>query len=235
MGMTADPAATHLVGARRQQLNEEVAAYVRELIMSGAVRSGEFLRMERIAEAVGVSNTPVREGLLALSSQGYVRQLPRRGFVVAPLKQQDLRDLFWVQAFLTGELAARAAKKIDHEQLARLEDIDTAYRQAVAAREHSRVVELGHAFHRGINLAADSIRLAMLLGSLVRTLPLQVYSTIEGWIEVSHNDHREILDGLGERDETKTRTLMEDHISGGAARLIDTLEGRGLWRGTQEK
>ena len=232
--MTADPAATHVVVGRRQQLNEEVAAYVRELIMSGAVRPGEFLRMERIAEAVGVSNTPVREGLLTLSSQGYVRQLPRRGFVVAPLEQQDIRDLFWAQAFLAGELAARAAKKIGPEQLARLEDIDTAYCEAVAAEEHSRVVELGHAFHRGINLAADSIRLAMLLGSVVRTLPLQFYATIEGWIEASHDEHREILDGLGERDETKTRTLMEDHISGGADRLIDTLEGRGLWSVTEE-
>src|SRR2546425_280209 len=51
----------HLGAAsQRQQLTEEVAAYVRELIMSGAVRPGEFLRMERIAEAVGVSNTPDR-------------------------------------------------------------------------------------------------------------------------------------------------------------------------------
>ena len=233
--MVADPAATHLVVApRRQQLNEEVASYVRELIMSGAVRSGEFLRVERIAEAVGVSNTPVREGLLALSGQGYVRQVPRRGFVVAPLKQQDIRDLFWAQAFLAGELAARATKKISPEQVAKLEDIDTAAREAVAAGDHSRVVELGHAFHRRINLAADSIRLAMLLSSVVRTLPLQFYSTIEGWIEASHNQHREILGALRGRDETTTRILMEEHISGGADRLIDTLERRGLWRVTEE-
>jgi DNA-binding GntR family transcriptional regulator len=64
--------------SKRQQLPEEVAAYVREQIMSGAVREGDFLRMERIAEAMGVSNTPVREGLLTLSNQGFVRQIPRR-------------------------------------------------------------------------------------------------------------------------------------------------------------
>src|SRR6266849_6256300 len=93
---------------RRRQLPEEVAAYVRELIMSGVVRPGEFLRMERIAEAIGVSNTPVREGLLALSNQGFVRQIPRRGFVVAPFTKQDIRDLFWAQSVLAGDLAARA-------------------------------------------------------------------------------------------------------------------------------
>ena len=74
----------------------------------------------------------------------------------------------------------------------------------------------------------------MLLGSVVRTLPLQFYSTIEGGIEASDNEHREILAGLRKRDETKTRTLMENHISGVADRLIDMLEGRGLWRATEE-
>ena len=60
-------------GPRRQQLPEEVAAYVRELIISGDAVPGEFLRMDRVADAVGVSNTPVREGLLVLRSEGFVK------------------------------------------------------------------------------------------------------------------------------------------------------------------
>jgi DNA-binding GntR family transcriptional regulator len=227
--MAANSFAPPLVSPRRQQLPEEVAAYVRELIMSGVVRPGEFLRMDRIAEAVGVSNTPVREGLLALTSQGFVRQIPRRGFVVAQFKRQDIQDLFWAQAFLAGELAARTAKKITKEQLARLDAIDQAYHEAVAAEDHTKVVQLGHAFHREINLAADSMRLAMLLGSVVRTLPLQFYSTIEGWVDASHHEHPEIIAALRKRDARKSRTLMERHISEGADRLIDTLEKRGLW------
>jgi DNA-binding GntR family transcriptional regulator len=47
--------------------------------------------MERIAEAVGVSNTPVREGLLSLRSEGFVELVPRRGFVVAEFTRQDVR------------------------------------------------------------------------------------------------------------------------------------------------
>ena len=45
--------------SRRRQLPEEVASYVRELIISGAVKPGEFLRMERIAEQVGVSQASI--------------------------------------------------------------------------------------------------------------------------------------------------------------------------------
>ncbi len=69
--------------SRRQQLPEEVASYVREMIISGDVRAGDFLRIERIAEAVGVSTRPVREGLLTLRSEGFVELVPRRGLVVA--------------------------------------------------------------------------------------------------------------------------------------------------------
>ncbi len=56
----------------RRQLPEEVASYVRELILSGQVKTGQFLRLEPIAEALGVSNTPVREGLLSLRAEGLI-------------------------------------------------------------------------------------------------------------------------------------------------------------------
>src|SRR3984885_15969294 len=121
--MPKDAFARPARSSHRQQLPEEVASYVREMIVSGEVRPGEFLRMERIAEAVGVSNTPVREGLLILRSEGLVELVPRRGFVVSPFSRQDVRDLFWAQAQLARELAARAARNISPDQLAELEVI----------------------------------------------------------------------------------------------------------------
>lgn len=208
---------------------EEVATHIRELILSGTVRPGDYLRMDRIAEAVNVSNTPVREGLLILRDQGFVRRLPRRGFVVAPFTKQDVRDLFWAQAVLAGELAARAAKRITAEQLARLGHILYAYEAAYTADDEAMIIDLSHAYHREINLAAGSARLATLLDSVVRTLPSRFYATIDGWIDETRHDHPAIVDALREADAKKARLLMEHHISFGADRLIEMLESRGLW------
>jgi len=216
-------------GPRRQQLPEEVAAYVRELIISGAVRPGEYLRMEPIAEAVGVSNTPVREGLLSLRSEGFVRLVPRRGFVVAPFTKQDVRDLFWAQAQLAGELAARAAKSINSEQLDELEKNVEAYERAFAADDEESLASLGHAFHRQINLAADSQRLALLLGSIVKHLPNRFYRTIEGQVEGSRTGHPRLVAALRAGDAERARNLMAGHITEGGDRLIENLEHRGLW------
>lgn len=223
------PLRTDREQSRRPQLPEEVAAYVRELIISGAVRPGEYLRMEPIAEAVGVSNTPVREGLLALRSEGFIRLVPRRGFVVAPFTKQDVHDLFWAQATLAGELAARAAARISAEQLARLDGLVQQYEAAVEAGNSSRLPDLGHLFHREINVAADSHRLALLLGSVVKHLPNRFYATIEGYIEGTREDHPRLIETLRDGDAERAREVMRSHILGGADRLIRTLESRGLW------
>lgn len=219
---------------RRQQLPEEVAGYVRELIITGSVRPGEFMRMERIAEAVGVSNTPVREGLLLLRSEGLVELVPRRGFVVSPFSRRDVRDLFWAQAQLASELAARAARKVMPEQLAELEVIMTRYDTAVADGDQDRISELGYLFHRRINLAAGSHRLALLLSSFVRQLPNRFYATIESQVSTGGDDHALLLESLRRRDARKARTLMERHIMARGDYLIEILEQRGLWDGAEQ-
>lgn len=224
------PARTSSNGAGHQQLPEEVASYVRELIISGEVRPGDFLRMEPIAEAVGVSNTPVREGLLSLRSEGFVKLVPRRGFVVEPFTRRDVHDLFWAQAKLAGELASRAAKEIDDKQLAVLDELASAYPAAIERGDANEIARLGHQFHRQVNLAADSQRLALLLGSVVKHLPNTFYAAIEGRVEHTSGDHPEILQALRDRDPERARALMEKHILEGAESLSETLASRGLWR-----
>ena len=86
----------------RPQLGAEAASYVRDLIVSGKLRGGDFIRAETVAQNLGISATPVREGLLQLRTQGLVRLEPRRGYVVVPLTGDDIRDVFTGQALLAG-------------------------------------------------------------------------------------------------------------------------------------
>ncbi len=213
----------------RRQLPEEVASYVRELIISGQVRPGEFLRLEPIAEALGISNTPVREGLLALRSEAFVRLIPRRGFVVEGFTRQDIFDLFMVQAELAGELAARTAARITPKRLAELTAINAAHQQAINEGDGDGIAYWGHAFHRGVNRAAESPRLANLLGTVVRHLPNRFYTEIDGQIASMEHNHPLLLDAFHNRDSDAARRLMRQHIRDAGEHLIESLEKRGLW------
>jgi DNA-binding GntR family transcriptional regulator len=158
-----------------RQLSQVVATYVRELIISGRVRKGNFLRIESIATAMNISSTPVREGLLLLQLEGFVKLSPRRGFMVVGFSRQDVRDIFWAQAMLAGELAARAAEVITEGDCAQIRELMRVHKEAVAAGDEPRYTRLGHQFHRAINLAAKSPRLAIMLGTMTKQLPNSFY------------------------------------------------------------
>ncbi|GAA4076695.1 GntR family transcriptional regulator [Actinomadura miaoliensis] len=214
----------------RPQLSDEVAARIRELILDGRVRPGEFLRLERLALEFGISVTPVREALQSLRSEGFVHLEPRRGFVVASLSKRDVADLFWAQATIGAELAARTAERMGPDLLQQLIALQRALEQATDAGRLDLVEEHNHAFHRTINLAADSAKLAWTLGSVVRYVPRGVWTRLPDWPEVARADHRRILRALRRKDGPATGAAMRQHITRSGELLVAHLERQGLWR-----
>jgi DNA-binding GntR family transcriptional regulator len=198
--------------ARRLQLNDEAAAYVRELIMTGQLRPGDFVRLDEVARDLAVSTTPVREGMLVLRGEGFLRLEPRRGFVVAPLSTKDVRDIFTGQATLAGELAARAATLMTDAEHRSLAELQEALEGAAGAGEIGRLEALNHAFHRLINRAADAPKVAWLLSVGARYVPRRFYATITGWPDASARDHAAIIAALAARDAEAARDSMANHV-----------------------
>jgi DNA-binding GntR family transcriptional regulator len=208
----------------RQQLSDEVAGHVRELILSGALRPGEFIRQERIAEELELSATPVREGLLSLKGDGFVLLKPRRGFVVAPLDGADVRDVYTAQALLAGELAARAAERATEDDLAELQRLHEELREADSAHNGDRVERLNHEFHRTINLCAASPRLAWMLSIGTKFAPRRFFPSIPGWSRASAQDHAAIIAALLDQDGEAARHAMTVHMENAGALLAEHFE-----------
>lgn len=213
--------------ATRSQLSDEVASYVRELIITGQHQQGDRLRLEPLAEALGVSLTPVREGLLALRGEGFVTLQPRRGFVVSAISPADLKDLFFVQAFVAGELAARAAKKILPEQVAALEGLQDELQEGARRGDTDAMESANHSFHRSINIIADAPKLVWVLSTVVRYAPRRFYASVAGWQEASVEGHEAIIAALLRREPEKARKEMTNHIQHAGTLLVDNLEA--LW------
>jgi len=220
-------------GFPRRQLSDEVASYVRELIMSGHLRSGEFIRQERIAEELQLSATPVREGLLSLKGEGFVELKPRRGFVVAPLSASDVRDLFAAQALLAGELVSRATARMTPDDLRELNKVHRELRKAAAAGDGDAVESLNHDFHRRINLLADASRLAWMLSISTKFAPRRFFATIPGWSKASAQDHAAILKAITDRDAEQARGAMMRHMENAGELLAANFESAQLVAGSR--
>jgi DNA-binding GntR family transcriptional regulator len=208
-GWTQDAAG---FGVSQQQLSHRVATYVREGIMVGQFPAGKFLRTENLAAELKVSATPVREALMILQSEGSVRWEPRRGFRVVSVSDRDVHDLFGVQAFIAGELAARAATELDTAAVIALRELQLKLAAAAEAGDLAAVDRANHEIHRRINKASASHRLTALLNQTVQYVPLRFYGSIDGWSHASAHDHSAIFDALAARDPGAARQAMSAHI-----------------------
>ncbi len=212
----------------RPQLSDDVARYVRRRIFDGSYPAGEYLRLDQLAAEVGISVTPVREALLNLRAEGLLVQHPRRGFMVLTVTARDIADVANVQAFIGGELAARAAENITDEQLASLKAIQDDLESAYAQTDLERTVRLNHEFHRTINVAAGSPKLTQFMSNITRYAPESVFPTLHGWPKQSIRDHRRIIAAFERHDANRARMAMAEHFTIGVAPLTDHLIERGV-------
>lgn len=218
---------------RRPQLSEQAADYVRDLIIYGDLRPGQFIRLEDMAERFGSSVTPVREALLTLRQEGFVEFAPHRGFTVAPFTVDDLRDVFALQAFVAGELTARAAAVATEDDLERLELVQLDLERAAERNSAADVEHHNNEFHRIINGAAAAPKLAQFLLMALRYVPRRFFTTISGWQSEATSEHRTILAGLRARDAEAARRAMERHVSRAGEILALQLQQRAdesAWR-----
>ena len=84
-------------------------------------------------------------------------------------------------------------------------------------------MRLNHEFHRAINVAAESPKLAQLMSQITRYAPESVFPTIAGWPDQSIKDHRRVLAALAKHDGELARKAMSAHLAAGAAPLIEHL------------
>lgn len=214
--------------AIRPQLSDDVARYVRRRIFDGTFAAGEYLRLDQLAAEVGISVTPVREALLTLRAEGLLDQHPRRGFMVVAVTARDIADVAGVQAYVGGELAARAAENVTDEQLAALTAIQDDLEKAYDGADLERTVRLNHDYHRMINVVADAPKLAHVMSTITRYAPESVFPTLEGWPRQSIHDHRRVLAALGRRDPREACAAMAEHFAVGVAPLVEHLLARGV-------
>src|SRR3982750_4983955 len=93
---------------QRERAVDSVYQAMRQAIVSCAIKPGERLNVEELAEKLGVSLTPVRGAIQQLATEGLVEIRPRSGTFVASLTVQDVDETFRIRCALEC-LAARDA------------------------------------------------------------------------------------------------------------------------------
>ena len=213
----------------REQLRDEAATYIREMVISGQARPGTLLRLSPIADTLDMSLTPVREALLLLTQSGWVVQEPNRGFRVARLNRRDVLDTYYVNRTIAGELAARASVLISPEAIEGLRALDNRIAEASRDVPAESATRWNTELHQRIYLAADAPRLLFFVDAASLFVPRHFWASIPGWSEHNRRGHTRIIDALEIRDPDLSRQMMESHIADAGLLLVRFLDESGTF------
>jgi DNA-binding GntR family transcriptional regulator len=89
--------------------SSRVAAMIRDAIVKGELLPGEQVRQQEWAEKAQLSRPPIREALEVLTSEGLLEHSPNRGYFVAKISVQEMRQLYLMRRLLEKETAATVA------------------------------------------------------------------------------------------------------------------------------
>ncbi|NQW72579.1 MAG: GntR family transcriptional regulator [Actinobacteria bacterium] len=191
---------------------------VRDSIVTGQIEPNTQLVQEQVAEALGVSRTPVRDALLRLAHEGLITRISGGGYLVNDLAEQDIHDIFEVRQSLES-LAVRLS--FGHHtpgQLTLLGALvdDMAQR---AADSDAPWFELNRDFHVALVAPCTNRALLSILGELwnkpVNRLITRQYVSDPEHIHRMVGEHRALVEAAASTDADTMNALTLEHLKEG--------------------
>jgi len=178
---------------------QAVARYIRRLVFEGALTAGQRLPQDDIADAVGVSRIPVREAIIALEREGWVRVVPHRGAFINALDDQAVLDRFALYGRFYGFAVTRAMQKMTPADLASLRKLADQLSKLSTSATFERANNL---YMSTLVRLADSSRLRAVLRSTVQIVPGNFFATVPTSIEIQKEGVAAIQAAIEAGDET---------------------------------
>lgn len=217
------------VKSKTETRTQSVVKAIRAMIIAGDIQAGERVQVQRLADQLGVSRTPIAEALVALHREGLLEYGTHRGYGVKRFDVQSLLDAFDVRMVLEG-LAARVAAErglssdvhelLEQNILATSEVLSTG-EWSSNTQEAWRILNLE--FH---DLLLQQAHNAFLTEGIMRTRAVPpVFDTsydrmadeVWPWLDLEFsrqalNDHKRLFSAISCRQAARAENMMKEHV-----------------------
>jgi DNA-binding GntR family transcriptional regulator len=203
---------------------------LRQAIVRGDIVPGRRLVESQIADAQGISRTPVREAMHKLERERFIERLPHGGFSVLALSRQDIIETFGIRSVLEGYAARLAVINSREEDLKPLQTKIDEFQRLLKKKQLQVLPEVNTEFHDLLYALSRSPRLiGMIDGLRDRIFRFrQIILKDEQQSRVSNEDHRLMLEYIRRRDAEGVEQLVREHILRGQEMVLKALDLNGL-------
>lgn len=188
--------------------------HLKDTVLSDPGMQGKFVNEQVVADAIGVSRTPIREALLLLAAEELVQLLPKRGAYIAPVGGKEIRELFEIRGMIEC-YSARRALELDAVPVERMR-VDLDRQRELNLDDQARdFIDCDHSFHSALVCAVGNGMLTKTYDGLrarqIRAGIVALYSA-EGRRKSVLTEHEAILDALVAGDAEASTTAINAHL-----------------------
>jgi DNA-binding GntR family transcriptional regulator len=208
-------------------MHDKAYLHVLNKLLSGELRAGTPLSEASLARELGTSRTPLREALRRLVSEGFIRQIPNRGSMVAEFSKRDVAELYELrealETYAVGQAAAHNLRQSDFDilekvvnEVARLRDqlLDSGASELNIA-QMKRFVEIDMNFHSTLVRAAANRRILKVFADtrlLLNIFAMRRKGHTVALLSDVFRYHSQVLEAVVRKDSEAARRLLAEHI-----------------------
>jgi GntR family transcriptional regulator, rspAB operon transcriptional repressor len=214
---------------KHQNMTDAVYATLREAILSRRFAPGQRINVDELRQQLGVSRTPLKDGLNRLALQGLVRVAPRFGTFVSELRADEMEEISDLRLLLELHAVDLGVPRISSQQLLRMREYVEAMKATVTPQDnctdHMAFVGSDHGFHQVILEAAGNRKLEEVYESL--NVHIQVarvyYMSTEKRAQQVCDEHEAVLRAYESRNVAGAKEALARHLETARRATIERL------------
>lgn len=207
-------------------LSDTAYDLIKKDIVTCVLDPGQFIGQAELAEKFGVGLTPVREALRRLTQEGFVRVVPRMGYIISQITPQDIHEVFELRLILESAAARLAASRALDSTLSQLEQ--TAGYTYTFKERQSYIGFLNHNadFHISIAASTGNQRLALMVAKMMDELTRVFHLGLDlrDSAEEMRADHQSLVEALRQRDPDLAEERVRAEITRSRERVLEALK-----------
>ncbi|UAL54448.1 MULTISPECIES: GntR family transcriptional regulator [Metabacillus] len=201
------PIPTNFSSPTRVTAKNRAFAQIQEWIIDGTLQPKEKLNDADLAQALGVSRTPIREALQLLNVQGFVEMFPGVGTQVTSVNKEDINKILPPLGVLQALAAELATPVISQESIDSLREINTKFAEAIKKGDFYSALKQDEHFHNIIVENAQNQYITNSISNLqAHVLRLYFHQSII-LTNDSIQEHEAILQAFENKNKEKAASL----------------------------
>ncbi|MBE9532279.1 MAG: GntR family transcriptional regulator [Proteobacteria bacterium] len=210
---------------RHLTLRERIVEFIKDAVISGSLKPGERVPESEIAERFGISRTPIREAFRQLESEGFLMMTPRKGAVVSPITDKDVREFYAIKSLLEGYAAEQACIELTDKEIKKLQDLNDEMEKNEDKGNVKNFFKLDNQFHEVFIKASRNEKLCALIHQLVEQFERFRITALSlpGRMHNSVAQHKEIIEAIEDKNVALVSKLVRANAESNCEVLVSEL------------